>query len=38
MGQEDPLEKGLAIVSSILAWRTAGQGSLVGYNPRVTHD
>ena len=28
-GSEDPLEKGIAIVSSILAWRTAGQGSLV---------
>ena len=29
LGQEDPLEKGMATPSSILAWRTQGLGSLV---------
>ena len=33
LGQEDPLEKGLAIYSSMLAWETPGQRSLVGYSP-----
>ena len=36
LGQEDPLEKGTATHSSILAWRipwTHGQKSLVGYSP-----
>ena len=31
--QEDPLEKEIATCSSILAWRTHGQRSLVGYSP-----
>ena len=30
MGQEGPLEEGLAIHSSTPAWRTHGQGSLAG--------
>ena len=34
LGQEDPLEKGMATHSSILAWRTHGQRSLVGCSPR----
>ena len=34
-GLEDPLEEGMAIHSSILAWREShGQRSLVGYGPR----
>ena len=33
LGREDPLEKGMAIHSSILAWRIGGQRSLVGYSP-----
>ena len=38
LGQEDPLEKGMATHSSILAWRipqipTVGQRNLVGYSP-----
>ena len=34
LGQEDPLEKGLATHSSILAWRLlwTGQESLEGYS------
>ena len=32
LGQEDPLEKGMAPHSSILAWRSHGQRSLVGYS------
>ena len=32
MGREDPLEKGMATHSSILAWRIP-QRSLVGYSP-----
>ena len=32
LGQEDPLEKGMATHSSILAWRICGQRSLVGYS------
>ena len=31
LGQKDPLAKDMATHSSILAWRTHGQGSLVGY-------
>ena len=31
--QEDPLEKGVATHSSILAWRVLGQRSLAGYSP-----
>ena len=30
LGWEDPLEEGMATHSSILAWRTHGQRSLVG--------
>ena len=34
LGWEDPLEEGMAIHSSTLAWRTpSGQGSLAGYSP-----
>ena len=33
LGQGDPLEKGMATHSSILAWRIHGQRSLVGYSP-----
>ena len=33
LGQEDTLEKGMATHSSILAWRSHGQRSLVGYSP-----
>ena len=33
LGQEEPLEKGMAIHSSILAWRIHGQRSPVGYSP-----
>ena len=32
LGWEDPLEKGMATHSSILAWRIKGQRSLVGYS------
>ena len=33
LGWEDPLEKGMATHSSILAWEIPGQRSLVGYSP-----
>ena len=33
MGQEDPLEEEMAMHSSILAWKSHGQRSLVGYSP-----
>ena len=33
LGWEDPLEKEIAIHSSILAWEIHGQRSLVGYSP-----
>ena len=33
LGQEDPLEKGMATHSSILAGESQGQKSLVGYSP-----
>ena len=33
LGWEVPLEKGMAIHSSILAWRIHGQRSLAGYSP-----
>ena len=39
--QEDPLGKEMATHSNILAWRTHGRRSLVGYSPqgrRVGHD
>ena len=32
LGWEDPLEKGMATHSSLLAWRIPGQRSLVGYS------
>ena len=32
---EDPLEKGMAIHSSILAWKSHGQRRLAGYIPWV---
>ena len=42
LGQEGPLEKEMAIHSSILAWKKPhGQRSLVGYSPwcrKVKHD
>ena len=31
--REDPLEKGTATHSSILAWRIPWHGSLAGYSP-----
>ena len=34
LGQEDPLEKGMATHPSTLAWRFHGQRSLEGYSPR----
>ena len=33
LGQEDPLEKGMATQPSILAWRIPWKRSLVGYSP-----
>ena len=33
LGQEEPLEKGTATHSSMLAWKFHGQKSLVGYRP-----
>ena len=33
LGQEDPLEEGMAIHSSILVWKIHGQRSMVGYGP-----
>ena len=33
LGLKDPLEKGMATYSSILAWRFHGQRSLAGYSP-----
>ena len=33
LGREDPLEKGMAIHVSILAWKSYGQRSLAGYSP-----
>ena len=42
LGREDPLEKGMATHSSILAWGSRGQRNLAGYSPlgsqRVRHD
>ena len=41
LGQEDPLEKEMATHSSILAWKSHGQRSLVVYSPwglKVRHD
>ena len=31
LGQEDPLEEGMATHSSVLAWRIHGQRSLAGH-------
>ena len=33
LGREDPLEKGMATLSSILAWKFHGQRRLVDYSP-----
>ena len=33
LGREDPLEKEMATRSTIFAWESHGQGSLVGYSP-----
>ena len=33
LGTEDPLEEGMEIHSSILAWRIPWRRSLVGYSP-----
>ena len=33
LGWKDPLEEGMATYSSILAWKSHGQRSLVGYSP-----
>ena len=33
LGQEDPLEEGMATRSSILAWRTPWTEELAGYSP-----
>ena len=42
LGREDPLEKEMATHSSILAWKSHGQRSLVGNSPwghkRAGHD
>ena len=41
LGREDPLEEGMAIHSSVLAWRIQWTESLVGHSPwgcRITHD
>ena len=38
LGQEDPLEKGMATHSSILAWRIPWQRSLESYNPWGSED
>ena len=34
LGWEDPLERGMATHSSILAWRVPRTEGLVGYSPR----
>ena len=33
LGQEDPLEEGMATHSSILAWESQRQKTLTGYSP-----
>ena len=41
LGQEEPLEEGMAILSRILAWKIPRTDELVGYSPqghRVGHD
>ena len=37
-GQEDPLEKGMATHSNILAWKILWTEDLVGYSPWVTNN
>ena len=32
LGQEEPLEEGMATHSSVLAWRISWMGSLAGYS------
>ena len=34
LSREDPLKKGMAIHSSILAWESHRQRSLLGYSPQ----
>ena len=34
LGQENPLEEGIATHYSILAWESHGQRSLAGYTPQ----
>ena len=34
LGQEDPLEEGMAIYSSILVWKIHGQRNLTDYSPQ----
>ena len=34
LGREDPLEKGMATHSSILAWRIPGTEEIWGYSPK----
>ena len=36
LSREDPVEKGMATHSSILAWEIPWTGSLAGYSPWVT--
>ena len=36
--QEDPLKKGMATHSSILAWGIPGRGAWQGYSPRGRKD
>ena len=38
LGWEDPMEKEMATHSSILAWKSHGQRSLVGYTPRCSKE
>ena len=41
LGQEEPLEEGMATHSSVLSWRIPGQKNLAGYGPwghEVRHD
>ena len=37
LGQEDPLEEGMATYSVILTWRIPWMEGLTGYSPRVTN-
>ena len=37
LGQEDPLEEGVATHSSILAWRISWKRSLAGYSPQSSN-